>query len=80
MHAAAEVLSNTPAIARGSYIDPRLLDFLTMAYSAFRLGQATSAAQPPGVASGEAARLNAEVDRYAASLSRQLTLANEPAL
>ncbi|MDB5692592.1 MAG: hypothetical protein JWO81_1655 [Alphaproteobacteria bacterium] len=58
--------------AAGRSVDPKLLAFLTLAYSAFRLGRATLAAQLLDGPGGEAARLHRRVEDYAGRLARHV--------
>jgi hypothetical protein len=70
--AQAAALSGAVASAAGRAIDPALTAFFVIAYSAFRLGEATLAAERSQGA--EQARLQGKVARYAARIRIALAL------
>jgi hypothetical protein len=58
--------------ASGRYVDRELLEFYGIAYLAFRLGQASLAAQTGASGAAEVARLKAAAEHYAAGLQQLL--------
>ena len=68
----AGALTGATERASGSDVDRELLAFYRVAYLAFRLGQASLAAQMHGSDAAETARLNAAAARYAAEAQRLL--------
>jgi hypothetical protein len=68
----ADALIEASGHASGRHVDRELLEFYRVAYPAFRLGQASLAAQMCGSGAAETARLRAAADRYASELKRLL--------
>jgi hypothetical protein len=68
----ADVLVAGTERASGRHVDRELLEFYRIAYLAFRLGQASLAAQTCASGAAEIMRLKAAADRYAAELQELL--------
>jgi hypothetical protein len=68
----ADALIATTERTSGRHVDGELLEFCRVAYLAFRLGQASFAAQICAFDTAEAARVKGAVDRYAFELQRVL--------
>jgi hypothetical protein len=66
-HETKALLASTEQ-ASGRHVDRQLLEFYAVAYLAFRLGQASLAAQTSVSGAAEIARLKAAADGYAAEL------------
>lgn len=69
---AVNALASDVGRAAGRPVDSELLDFLSLAYLAFRLGQTKLASDTSGLATAEAARLRAKNQAYADLLRQHL--------